>query len=593
MSRSFRASLLAVALAMSFLPLAAGDVVVVNDVVTGTDASLYVGQQGNGSVYIAATNSPTGDTNGCDVGGVANPVTVYLNASDAAKVTLAVATVTITSGCGPLNATTFGYSVVGGSVGDKVTISAQATGGRSAAGGTPKYVNDVFNVTIVAAPAAPASTDATPPVIAYTLSPAAPDGSNGWYRSDVTIDWTVWENESSISASSGCADETISADTTGLTRTCEATSAGGTGNLTTAGIKRDATKPLVALVGGLADGQSYAAGAVPAAPTCSASDATSGLGTPECAVEGYATTLGNHTVYANATDNAGNTNSTSATYAVIDVTPPEIAFSLSPASPDGSNGWYRSDVAIDWTVWENESSITNATGCADETISTDTAGIARTCQATSAGGTGNATTPTIKLDKTPPSVSLVGGPAEGASYVWGSVPAAPTCDATDATSGVNASGCVVQGYSTAVGAHTIYGNATDHAGNSNSTSISYIVTAWTALGFYAPANDALNTVKAGATVPLKFELFAGSTEITNTTGLQFKAARVSCISAAEDAIENFTTTGSTVLRYDATAGQFVQNWQTPRAGAGQCYAATLGGAGIDPGHPLVALFRLK
>ncbi len=38
-------------------------------------------------------------------------------------------------------------------------------------------------------------------------------------------------------------------------------------------------------------------------------------------------------------------------------------------------------------------------------------------------------------------------------------------------------------------------------------------------GFYAPVdvNGVLNTVKGGSTVPLKFEVFAGSTELTDTS----------------------------------------------------------------------------
>jgi hypothetical protein len=53
-----------------------------------------------------------------------------------------------------------------------------------------------------------------------------------------------------------------------------------------------------------------------AAPTCSASDALSGLD-GSCGVTGYSTTVGTHTVSANATDKAGNSASASATYTVL------------------------------------------------------------------------------------------------------------------------------------------------------------------------------------------------------------------------------------------------------------------------------------
>jgi hypothetical protein len=35
----------------------------------------------------------------------------------------------------------------------------------------------------------------------------------------------------------------------------------------------------------------------------------------------------------------------------------------------------------------------------------------------------------------------------------------------------------------------------------------------------------VNTVKNGSTVPLKFEVFAGTTELTNTTVAKFTATR--------------------------------------------------------------------
>jgi hypothetical protein len=60
------------------------------------------------------------------------------------------------------------------------------------------------------------------------------------------------------------------------------------------------------------------------------------------------------------------------------------------------------------------------------------------------------------------------------------------------------------------------------------------------------------------------------------------------LTAPTDDIES-TTTGGTSLRYDATAGQFVQNWQTTGK-AGTCYRVTM--TTLD-GSSLVAYFKLK
>ena len=37
------------------------------------------------------------------------------------------------------------------------------------------------------------------------LSPAAPDGSNGWYREPVTVTWQVSDAESPVIGPAGCA----------------------------------------------------------------------------------------------------------------------------------------------------------------------------------------------------------------------------------------------------------------------------------------------------------------------------------------------------------------------------------------------------
>jgi hypothetical protein len=50
-----------------------------------------------------------------------------------------------------------------------------------------------------------------------------------------------------------------------------------------------------------------------------------------------------------------------------------------------------------------------------------------------------------------------------------------------------------------------------------------------------------------------------------------------------------TNTGGTTLRYDTTAGQFIQNWQTPRQ-VGACYRVTV--YTLD-GSSISALFKLK
>jgi hypothetical protein len=116
---------------------------------------------------------------------------------------------------------------------------------------------------------------------------------------------------------------------------------------------------------------------------------------------------------------------------------------------------------------------------------------------------------------------------------------------------------------------------------------------FTLLGFYPPVDMptptlVYNSVKGGSTVPLKFEIFAGATELTSTSNVQsLTYAQTNCVAAATtDEIETLAT-GGTSLRYED--GQFIYNWQTPRL-PGKCYRLTL--ATID-GSSLVAYFKLK
>jgi MBG domain (YGX type)/YDG domain len=121
------------------------------------------------------------------------------------------------------------------------------------------------------------------------------------------------------------------------------------------------------------------------------------------------------------------------------------------------------------------------------------------------------------------------------------------------------------------------------------------IISWTLTGFYQPVDmpnplPIWNTVKGGSTVPLKFEIFAGSVERSDVGSVKsFTQAKVACDATAPTDDLEFTTTGGTSLRYDATAGQFIQNWQTPKL-AGQCYMVTMT---TQDNSKLVAFFKLK
>lgn len=435
------------------------------------------------------------------------------------------------------------------------------------------------------------------------------------------------------------------------------------------------TAPTVSITG-ITAGASYTKGSVPAA-TCVVDDVEDGHKTFPATLSAVTGTyasdgIGSQTASCSYTDAGGLTAASSAAYSIVDLSAPSISYTLSPAAPDGDNGWYRSNVALTWNVSDDESpnSISMA-GCVDQVISSDQQATTYSCSAMSAGGsTGPVVTDGIKRDATAPTVSYssatgtagahgwytsavtaafdvadetsgadvtqvtagsgtaegsavvvnspavtdragnttAGGAASGSfkidltdptatwdsafdtAYYYGQVPTQPTCTVTDAISGPDT--CVVTGYSTTLGKHTLVATATDQAGRAVSITKDYEVMAWTLKGFYQPVDmgGVVNTVKAGSTVPLKFEVFAGN-ELTSTSAVaSFGTKPISCstLSGSTDDVE-ITSTGGTTLRYDATAGQFVQNWQTPKT-AGSCYKVTMT---TQDGSSLSANFKLK
>jgi hypothetical protein len=112
----------------------------------------------------------------------------------------------------------------------------------------------------------PAPSDTTPPVVTPNIIGTQ---VNGWYINNVTVSWTVSDSESTITSKTGCDASYVNSDTTGLTLTCVATSAGGTTTRQVT-IRRDATAPYKSC--GAADGSWHASNVNIA---CTAGDATS------------------------------------------------------------------------------------------------------------------------------------------------------------------------------------------------------------------------------------------------------------------------------------------------------------------------------
>jgi len=118
----------------------------------------------------------------------------------------------------------------------------------------------------------------------------------------------------------------------------------------------------------------------------------------------------------------------------IDKTPPSAALVVTTGTL-GLNGWYTSNVTI--STQGSDSVSTPATCTGNQVQGADTTGAVFNGSCTNAAGLSASATPlTVKLDKTPPTISINSDIADGTAYYFGFVPAPGSCSATDATSGL-------------------------------------------------------------------------------------------------------------------------------------------------------------
>jgi hypothetical protein len=109
------------------------------------------------------------------------------------------------------------------------SIATDAAGNKE-----PMKTSADFVVTIV---------DVTAPVITPQITGTL--GNNGWYRSAVTVNWSVSDPESAIASSTGCSPTTLTGDTAGVTLTCAASNAVGLSTSVPITVKVDKTPPAI------------------------------------------------------------------------------------------------------------------------------------------------------------------------------------------------------------------------------------------------------------------------------------------------------------------------------------------------------------
>ena len=302
---------------------------------------------------------------------------------------------------------------------------------------------------------------------------------------------------------------------------------------------------------------------------------------------------GTHALACTATDGAGNTASAE-TQVDVDQTAPSIVASTAPAP--GPSGWWHAATGaptVTFTCADTGSGLVSCSAPSALGEGADQAALGTAVDA--AGNASSASATGLDVDLTPPTAPTfeVGGLAEGGAYHFGFVPAAPGCSTADDLSGFAT--CVVSGYSTVVGAHVLTALATDLAGNTSISTLRYEVLPWTLVGFSRPIDmTGLNSLKAGGSVPLKFEVFAGDVELTSAdviVGLeqqQFSCTSDALIGASAPTAEAKGDKGSKPM-IDAAGGHFAARWDAPSL-AGTCWLVAVRTA---DGSTLGATFKLR
>jgi hypothetical protein len=192
---------------------------------------------------------------------------------------------------------------------------------------------------VLALGAAPKSWASAAPIVTFACTPAPAD-CTGWYRSNVTVRWSV---DLSAIKTVGCNTDTISTDTQGKLESCYAENVDGQSTRVDIKIRLDRTRPTV--TGAVPDRPADANGWYnhPLSIRFQGTDPTSGVAA--CSTSTYAgPASAAASVSGTCRDNAGNTSPPAAYTFKYDATPPAVRASSSALNRA---------VVVRWTLSRN------------------------------------------------------------------------------------------------------------------------------------------------------------------------------------------------------------------------------------------------
>lgn len=374
---------------------------------------------------------------------------------------------------------------------------------------------------------------------------------------------------------------------------CQAVDAhGNIGNATFTITVKDTTPPSIVGVSDFTTEATSAAGAPAAYALPTANDIVDGPVVVNCLPAPGATfPLGTTLVQCTASDSHGNSAQASLNVSVIDTTPPTISnisdnLTVEATSPDGAAVPYVLPTA--WDLVDGNVALV----CAPVPGSTFALGYHDVvCTATDArGNSASAAFGVHVADTTDPVISYLGDVSAIAGSNSSAVVNYTQPTAWDIVDGAVPVTCMPESGSTfPMGASTVECTASDSHGNTATGSFQITVSyAWT--GFFQPIDNtpALNTVKAGSAVPVKFSL--GGNQGMGIFLSPPASGVIGCGATDGNAVEETVTAGSSSLQFDPGSNQYIYVWKTDKAWAGQCRILQLK---LKDGNTRSALFKFK